>query len=1501
MSEPTLLEFVKYWPYDYVVDGALPGDGPDLFMSGGDDKIYFIGEGTAAGIKTALAGTEWASVAEVDIIDANPIDNGDGFDPAFLIDKLHLNIQRIEGLNAAAFDAPILAPGATVELVGGEPGDLAKFTVPQGQSVLEFLKSSLNAMSVDSNVVFETLIPIDWALDRVVGPLNAGFSEYTAAVNLEGTDIGAAGAVFAEALHDTFVTNYEPETGIVVALLPVVVVVDTGIAATGVGSEPTPVDGEDIVSDGTNWYRVHTFGDFTQMEAALVDTSAGFALNLAAGEIISDIRLLEYGPPLSDPADLSAVEAATRSLADADANGVSDMVFVDLGLYLATFGFDPTDDPKDSITIDPGATGSDKFVLFEGRGYEIDELPYMTITDPVDLTLNLSAEDDQSWLFLDYVPSGSRVHLHNDGAPIKINEFGVRAGVDFSMSDGIELGYFEVSTASDDTADDTVVVRDEAATNYVTTGGGDDIISLASTADDSVNTVRPGDGDDLMTAGQGKDTFSFYHDASGGGEGYDAIAGFDPSKDTIEFRLAELAAGDGIVGGKLTYNYVLDDRDVFDLDGGGSVTIFTGYDDYGNATIYYGDGDTDEAVMAQNSIKVGGVNSPVYISETGERWGNYIKYGVYASDDITTSDLTVELAFEDYDYLMVADSSELSAKLDSVGAVKNEEYTTELPSWDGYSFTSFGFATNSLNPVSISKGEKLYEFMLQRDTNDSKLDTLTLANVSTDYFSYTNIEHKFSFMEDHVSVAIEAHSGEVAPNAKFFTASGSVMDGLVIVPKATQSIPDVTDPENIETGFSLIEYDIELRVSEPMLTVPLTLEDFYLVRVGGGVDFSTIYNNLDTGSLPAGLTPSDIKFYRVDEDKLSAGDKWSDVKASATEVIAKNSGSDAAWEVVGDDLAAGTEALYIEFNTSNMKSGAGFAGELTDGSFTLASFMSTADDVPDFDIYEMVAGVSTFKETVNFALHYETFDTGQDLEATSWGNAGAGINLTWEFLTNTGSLSEDVADGSEVYLLGDHYYANPIGAEQAITARDATLALDVAASIDPDYDNVTYIAADFNQDGRVDNVDAQEILRYSARIKEYTEGGNTKYVPIPEWYYIDDVEDNPIPDLNSVGFDQKIDYFVGKDMDINATGVLVGDVSANYVAVADKLNPVYFQPVGDGGAGDGGAGGSGMKMKTVVIPADGADGWTPTSDDDADAIMVDGVAQHLVSFAATDVTSIVDPDHNASEGHDDNWEATMSAGGMMILTKSVTGADDPLTSASLEAARGAAVRVVENYDGTIAIEGPVFVGYVDSGKTYVWDIRETSTDGEYFVDTEYEITGVATALKTNGNAAGEIYLDGFTPVSGSATIAPDETYVLSGGADVVVVTDVLEGGVAPLIINFDKSADKLDLASLSLNSLTVGDVVESGTVDGIGTSIGTKIEEVNNDGDSPPWPTPSDLTPTVVLANIKDTDPNEAGDQRGQAVLIDVLGTSTYELVLGFNDGTFTSVTEVITAIDLGS
>lgn len=1493
MSEPTLLEFVKYWPYDYVVDGALPGDGPDLFMSGGDDKIYFIGEGTAAGIKTALAGTEWATVAEADIIDANPIDDGvGGFDPAFLIDKLHLNIERIEGLNAAAFDAPILAPGATVELVGGEPGDLANITVPQGQSVLEFLKSSLNSMSVDSNVVLTTMIPIAWALDHVVEPLNAGFSEYTDAVSLEGADIGAAGAAFAEALHDTFVTNYEPETGIVVALLPVVVVVDTGIAATGVGSEPTPVDGEDIVSDGTNWYRVHTFGDFTQMEAALVNTSAGFALNLAAGEIISDIRLLEYGPPLSDPADLSAVEAATRSLADADANGVSDMVFVDLGLYLATFGFDPTDAPKDSITIDPGATGSDKFVLFEGRGYEIDELPYMTITDPVDLTLNLSAEDDNSWLYLDYVPSGSRVHLHNDGAPIKITEFGVRAGVDFSMSDGIELGYFEVSTARDDTADDTVVVGDEAAGNYVTTGGGDDIISLAGTARDSANHVKSGDGDDLITAGPGADKFSFFHDASGGGEGYDAIAGFDPSKDTIEFKLDDLASAGGPISETVTYT--LGDEVERDLDGGGSVTIFTGYDDYGNATIYYGDGDTYEAVMAQNSIKVGGVNSPVYISETGERWGNYIKYGVYASDDITTSDLTVELAFADYDYLMVADSSELSAKLDSVGAVKNEEYTTELPIWDGYSFTSFGFATNSLNPVSISKGEKLYEFMLQRDTNDSKLDTLTLANVSTDYFSYTNIEHKFSFMEDHVSVAIEAHSGEVAPNAKFFTASGSVMDGLVIVPKATQSIPDVTDPENIGTGFSLIEYDIELRVSEPMLTVPLTLEDFYLVRVGGGVDFSTIYNNLDTGSLPAGLTPSDIKFYRVDEDTLRAGDKWSDVKASATEVIAKNSGSDAAWEVVGDDLAEGTEALYIEFNTSNMKSGAGFAGGLTDGSFTLASFMSTADDVPRFEIS---AG-----EIVNFALHYETFEADQDLEATSWGSNGAGINLTWEFLTETGTLAEDVADGSEVYLLGDHYYANPIGAEQAITARDATLALDVAASIDPDYDNVTYIAADFNQDGRVDNVDAQEILRYSARIKEYTEGGNTKYVPIPEWYYIDDVEDNPIPDLNSVGFDQKIDYFVGKNMNINATGVLVGDVSANYVAVDDKLNPVYFdQPDdADNGNADNGNANNGNPingntggMHTVVIPADGADGWTPTSDDDADAIMVDGVARHLTAINL-DVTANVDAGHDGDEGHNDTWEASISVGGMMTLVRTVVGDADALVEASLAGARDAALKVVKSQD-TVASNEQVFVGYVDSGKTYVWEILETGTDGEYFVDTEYEITGVATALNTNGNAAGEIYLDGFTSVSGSATIAPDETYVLSASANVLSVTPDLIAGGAPTILNFDKSNDTLDLSSYGLTyGIMPAFDVRAADLESITAAVDAIMSAGSYAGPFPGAEEPN----LVVLVNVDDVDPG-MDVVPAQVVLIDISGEGDLDLALGFSAETFTSLSEVVAAIDL--
>ena len=153
--------------------------------------------------------------------------------------------------------------------------------------------------------------------------------------------------------------------------------------------------------------------------------------------------------------------------------------------------------------------------------------------------------------------------------------------------------------------------------------------------------------------------------------------------------------------------------------------------------------------------------------------------------------------------------------------------------------------------------------------------------------------------------------------------------------------------------------------------------------------------------------------------------------------------------------------------------------------------------------------------------------------------------------------SETIADGSDIVLLGEGFYQNPNNRYDAVGADDAMAALYVArggASGTTAYSQAQIIAADFNQSGAVSSADAYDILQYSVF-------GETVSGAVPKWVYIDDIDTSGSTGGTSgaVSYDPNIDLFVGGAIDIDATAVLIGDVSESYTTLTNGSPTEFYE------------------------------------------------------------------------------------------------------------------------------------------------------------------------------------------------------------------------------------------------------------------------------------------------------------------------------------------------------
>ena len=698
------------------------------------------------------------------------------------------------------------------------------------------------------------------------------------------------------------------------------------------------------------------------------------------------------------------------------------------------------------------------------------------------------------------------------------------------------------------------------------------VVQVGTAGDD---TIDGGDGNDVLDGGNGADTFVFED-----GDGHDIIQKFVSDEDKLSIT----------IGGK---------TEIYSLSQGNmTLADWTGDANAGNNTVIRVDeveGRTllTYGVSLDNTIDLGvpEVAANVVIAETGERWGDYIMYGVYASSDMTIETMNATLTWWDKDYSLISgsiaegaraiDETTSEAIFSANGAFAIDSFEGRKVSFDDndtYDGISFAFNTQNSTetPVSIdiAKGELLVEFMLERDATQSKLDTITLTDLDIDGGYSSNNPFTFDFAYDTLNIDLVTHSSldARAPNGKIFISDGSVVDGLALTPKAVQT----TDAA--EWGDNIVEYDINLRVSRPILELENvsmpheeTLGDGYLLEVKGNIDVHSFIDQI-SADLPAGLA---TQFYEVDSILLAmsdvgsngegAGDgkvNWAEALASnaVTPIVARDSDPETQGFYAWGSSVAHPTTVIIELDTAALGNYGGYVA--TEGTFTIGSFLGASYPAGDGESFaiEYVSGAGAIEEVQWDAISGKMIPgiTGSDTS----------ISIDWQSLSDDVHTTTDtfvINDGYEAVILGDKFYENPIGFKPSVTAQDASLVLDMVASTGPNYTNTQYISADFNQDGKVDVVDAEQILKYSARmvaedVSSVSEVPQLEFISRPEWFYIDDIEgtNQDASAMNDVKFDDMLDLFVGRTENINATAVLTGDVSAEFINVPDGLNQIYL-------------------------------------------------------------------------------------------------------------------------------------------------------------------------------------------------------------------------------------------------------------------------------------------------------------------------------------------------------
>jgi hypothetical protein len=138
----------------------------------------------------------------------------------------------------------------------------------------------------------------------------------------------------------------------------------------------------------------------------------------------------------------------------------------------------------------------------------------------------------------------------------------------------------------------------------------------------------------------------------------------------------------------------------------------------------------------------------------------------------------------------------------------------------------------------------------------------------------------------------------------------------------------------------------------------------------------------------------------------------------------------------------------------------------------------------------------------------------------------------------SGLSNAAITNGSDILISGSLDY---VSSSKSISSQDALDALRLAVGMDTQNGSSTafdYIAADFNQDGKVTSSDALEILKYAVGLPTTEQA---------EWVFVDTNGDYSGISKSNTSYTEGVTIAdLSADTTIGLTGILIGDVNDSY-------------------------------------------------------------------------------------------------------------------------------------------------------------------------------------------------------------------------------------------------------------------------------------------------------------------------------------------------------------------
>lgn len=271
----------------------------------------------------------------------------------------------------------------------------------------------------------------------------------------------------------------------------------------------------------------------------------------------------------------------------------------------------------------------------------------------------------------------------------------------------------------------------------------------------------------------------------------------------------------------------------------------------------------------------------------------------------------------------------------------------------------------------------------------------------------------------------------------------------------------------------------------------------------------------------------------------SLDETFSDNELISFELDLSNSGLEI--EYVEWAGAGGVETFENIITVSNI--------DLGNADLTIVTSTQSLDNLNDKNILveDVLIGQERYSGTK--AVLY-AMDVEQSASITIFSKTGKAINdYDVTLVYNYGEFSEtkDATHQGLSTKLGiqtDVIVNKDMTSFRSITSQDALEALRLSVGMETSMGSKTphdYIAADFNQDGRVTSSDALAILQYSV-------GLTSEYAP--EWIFIDDADGQSHVDRGNVSFLTGVELNVySATNNIILTGILIGDVNDSHTDI----------------------------------------------------------------------------------------------------------------------------------------------------------------------------------------------------------------------------------------------------------------------------------------------------------------------------------------------------------------